>query len=166
MKRISLLILMAAGLTPASAAQRSMYVSRGTTRLSSGLVVVPFAVPVAVPVATVQKPSVLYGYRGYAAGHAAGSFPTTTTPRIDEPPSDAAAVLARHCRSCHQNAAAEGQMQLFDESGQLLSRLPRRRVLEAVQAGRMPKPLTAPRLTAAEIELIRRWAEPPRDLVY
>jgi hypothetical protein len=52
---------------------------------------------------------------------------------------------------------------MFDDAGPL-TRLPRRLILEAVETGRMPQ--EAPRLAPAEIELLRQWAEPPRDLVY
>ena len=46
--------------------QRSVVVnSKRAVAISSGLTVVPFAVPVAVPVATVSRPTLFYGYSGY-----------------------------------------------------------------------------------------------------
>jgi mono/diheme cytochrome c family protein len=79
---------------------------------------------------------------------------------------DAAAVLARHCASCHRGSAAQGNLSLFDAGGALIARLPRQAILDAVEQGRMPQPPTAARLTAEELDLLRGWAKPPTDLVY
>jgi hypothetical protein len=54
---------------------------------------------------------------------------------------------------------------MFDAAG-LLARLPRRQILESVESGRMPLPLESPRLSPAEIDVLRQWSQPPRELVY
>ena len=165
MKTMVMGLLLAIFGADALAAERLVYGARTTTKLESGLVIVPFAIPVAVPVATVRQPSVLYSYRGAAASYQSPQIRSFTAP-AHETSADAQAVFARHCGSCHRGSAAEGRMQLFDETGTLLGKLPRRRVLAAIEAGRMPLPAAEPRLSAAEIEVIRRWAEPPADLSY
>jgi mono/diheme cytochrome c family protein len=139
--------------------------SRAAAKLDTGLVIVPFAVPVAVPVAIVRQPSVLYSYRGYAAAYAAPASNVATAP-VATVADDSTAILARRCASCHSGSAAQGQLSLFDDAGRLLAKLPRRRMLEAVEAGRMPQPAEAPRLSPEELDVLRRWAQPPRDLVY
>jgi mono/diheme cytochrome c family protein len=167
----SLLLSSACGL----AAQPRASTIRGTlgshyaqaTKLDTGLVIVPFAVPVAVPVATVRQPSVLYSFRSYASAYQTSPQMTApaATPAMAKP-ADAASVLARRCASCHSGAAAQGRLALFDDTGALLSKLPRRRIVEAVESGRMPQPASAVRLTNAEIELLRVWAQPPAELEY
>src|SRR5687768_4503798 len=49
----------------ATSYHKSSTAQAAAKKLDTGLVIVPFAVPVAVPVATVQQPSVLYSYRQY-----------------------------------------------------------------------------------------------------
>jgi hypothetical protein len=138
-------------------------------KLDTGLVIVPFAVPVAVPVATVRQPSVLYGYRGYAApyGAADGRESASASPsRVPAPgEEEAAGLLTRRCASCHSGPQPQGRLQMFDAAG-LLARLPRRQILESVESGRMPLPLESPRLSPAEIDVLRQWSQPPRELVY
>jgi mono/diheme cytochrome c family protein len=146
--------------------------SRAAVKLDTGLVIVPFAVPVAVPVATVAQPSVLYSYRQYAPAYApaaaaslgADSPPPAATKSNE--PLDAAGILVRRCAQCHTGAAAQGQMQLFQSSGEIVSKLPRQAIVDAVERGTMPKPANVPRLTEPEIEALRHWARPPRDLAY
>jgi mono/diheme cytochrome c family protein len=159
-----------------ASAQRS-----AAAKSNNGLVIVPFAVPVAVPVATVQQPSVLYSFRRYADESLTASTPVTlpqgereersaasslSTAPASSSQLDAAAVLSRHCASCHRGSASQGSLMLFDTAGTLLNRLPRQAVLEAVEQNRMPQPATATRLTAQEIDLLRAWAKPPKDLLY
>ncbi len=164
-----LLLCSACGLAAQPPARaRSYSASSSAAKLETGLVIVPFAVPVAVPVATVRQPSVLYSFRSYAAGYGTGSsFQPGTQMRVDTSADpDAANILTRRCAACHSGASSQGGLRLFDDTGGLLAKLPRRRVLESVEAGRMPKPADAPRLTPAEIEMLRQWAQPPRELEY
>jgi mono/diheme cytochrome c family protein len=148
-------------------------ISRGAAKLDTGLVIVPFAIPVAVPVATVRQPSVLYSFRSYAAAYDYGSNQLRTEYSVPSTPvsarsgtSEAALILARRCAACHSGPSAHGGLRLFGDDGDLLARLPRRRVLEAVEVGRMPMPAEAARLTRDEIEVLRQWAQPPRELEY
>ena len=131
--------------------------------VGSGLVVVPFAVPVGVPVATFVRPSVVYGYdagRMLAVDREARLGEDVVGPHMDR----AEQVLRRRCVACHAGAEAAGGVRLFDESGALLSRLPRWRVWESVESGKMPE--GGERLTSEELEWIRNWAKPPPDVVY
>jgi hypothetical protein len=162
MKMIVMAALLAAWESAGLAAGTTIK-ARSAVKLDTGLVIVPFAVPVAVPVATVRQPSVLYSYRGYAASASSSNIPPAEAARS---PADVGAILARHCAACHSGIAAQGRMQMFDEGGQLLVKLPRRWIVEAVEAGRMPQPAEAPRLTPAELDVLRRWSQPPRELVY
>lgn len=143
------------------ACANAMQMSRRVVRLETGLTMVPFAVPVAVPVAVISQPAVLYAYRADVAASAtlAPAKPPAATPTLG-----AVDVLRTRCASCHSGASAEGELAIFDDRGELVERLPRRAMLEAVEKGTMPKGL-AP-LTEDEVELLREWAKPPRELVY
>lgn len=139
--------------------------------------VVPFAVPVAVPVAVVQQPGVLYGYaHGCAAPAAVSSSESSATALSqsaggnEQPTADSAtAVFLRHCAACHTAPLAKGGLSLFAADGTAVTRLPRQKILDAVTADenppRMP-PADRPALSDEELELLRQWARPPRDLVY
>ena len=146
--------------------------AQANVRLNTGLVIVPFAVPVAVPVATVTQPGVLYSYRQYALPQPAEAAPVApptaaaSQPQQPTEPLDGPAVLAKHCASCHTGAAVQGDLQIFQAPGRIVEKLPRQSLLEAVEQGRMPQPASAPRLTPQEIEILRQWARPPRDLAY
>lgn len=139
--------------------------SRAALKLDTGLVIVPFAVPVAVPVATVVQPSVLYSYRQYAPNYALNAAQPATATKSTEP-LDAVVILTRRCAECHAGSAAQGQLQLFQSTGNIVAKLPRQAILDAVERGSMPKPASAPRLTDAELDALRQWAKPPRDLAY
>lgn len=132
-------------------------------QLKSALTVVPFAVPVAVPVAVVSQPAVLYGYRAVVVSTAVVAEPVAEEERPNAT-LGAPELLRVHCASCHAGESVQGELRLFDSAGALVERLPRRVIVEAVEAGRMPKGI-AP-LTQEEIEVLREWAKPPRDLVY
>ncbi|MBI2826378.1 MAG: hypothetical protein HYX69_17005 [Planctomycetia bacterium] len=158
--------------------------------------VAPFAVPVAVPVATVTQPTVFYRYGEYvppavavpafAETSAAGSG-TSPTPSPDEHaaagrptvPAGAAVVtsddaaihiLARHCAKCHSGPLAKGGKQFFDAEGRLFARLPRHVIVEMAEpneAGRERMPPgELPKLSDDELKALRQWAKLPRDAVY
>jgi mono/diheme cytochrome c family protein len=175
-------VVAAQGASPALRSRAKSHVAARSSdaRLDTGLAIVPFAVPVAVPVATVRQPSVLYSFRSYVAAYDTASNQHLSTQHsvLSTQPAaggstsvgaavpDAINILTRRCAACHSGASAQGSLRLFGDAGGLLARLPRRRILEAVEAGRMPKPAEAPRLTPTEIEVLRQWAQPPRELEY
>jgi len=156
---------------------------------ANALVIVPFAVPVAVPVATLQQPAVLYSYRQHAGPSVANAVthaqPAATTDReviaASGPSQDAAStaifapntaveIMAARCAACHTGDTPQGHLQIFDATGRILPRLPRRAILELAspdEAGqiRMP-PGERTKLTAAERAALAEWARPPSDLAY
>lgn len=94
--------------------------------------VVPFAVPVAVPVATIAQPAVFYGYRQYAAG---SDQPSAVSSRkltadgfsADRPPAESISTIARSCVACHGGTAPKAGLDLTD-----LTRLTPQQRLQAV----------------------------------
>ena len=138
-------------------------------RLDSGLVIVPFAVPVAVPVATVAEPALFYSYGSNADWDVRQSTEEASqraTSDVHDNPamSPPVTILRRHCAACHSGPDAKGHLAMFDESGRLAEKLPRHVMLEQIELGTMPRPAAASRLDEAEVEAIRRWSTPPRDL--
>ena len=129
--------------------------------------VAPFAIPVAVPVAVVQQPTLFYGYGRYAPA----AMPTTppVTPAVaDDPAVSIAALLTKHCAECHQGSTARGGLQLFAADGVPLAILPRQTLAEACAptdgaAPTMPPAGRKP-LTPDEQTQIRKWAVPPKTL--
>ena len=139
--------------------------------------VAPFAIPIAVPVAVVQRPTLFYGHGRYtpAAPPAPSTTPTVAPTVADESTVAIAALLRKHCAECHQGPTARGGLQIFAAAGAPLALLPRQALAEACApsdgpltggaaptmppAGRMP-------LTPAEQALVRRWAVPPKTLRY
>jgi uncharacterized membrane protein len=170
--------LFVAGEAPAATRRPMQRVVRATAVVppasASGLVVLPFAVPVAVPVSVVSQPAVLYSYRDYATPRS--DAPAANAPAPGEaspatPPADAAvALLTSRCAKCHTGAAPQGHLQLFDDAGQILPKLPRRAIVEMVSpdvVGRQQMPPgELPKLTAEERATIAEWAQPPRELAY
>jgi mono/diheme cytochrome c family protein len=175
-----------AAMRPVQRAARRVFVAQSAN--GSGLVVAPFAVPVAVPVTVISQPLLLYSYRQYATpaagqteadqpvdGGAQGSpllnltppsAPSPTTPAMDS----AVALLTARCAKCHTGAAPPGHLQIFDAAGQIVAKLPRRAIVEMAspdEAGkqRMP-PGELPKLSEEELAALRLWARPPRDLEY
>jgi mono/diheme cytochrome c family protein len=92
-------------------------------RGSSGLAIVPFAVPVAVPVAVVSQPTVLYAYSRYVPQPAAPATDATAAGERVTPHS----IVARSCRSCHAGNAPAAGLDLSD-----LTRLEPRQRLQAI----------------------------------
>jgi len=79
--------------------------------VGSGFTVVPFAVPVAVPVATVQSPTVLYSYDGHRAAN------QVTPTQHEELPAEAnpqasSTLLEQKCAQCHGGAAPKAGLDL------------------------------------------------------
>ncbi len=130
------------------------------------LTIVPFAVPVAVPVATVSYPSVLYGVRESVTYPPATShFEPASLPSASQ--QDAVTILTRHCAVCHGVLNPQGEQTFFQADGRLLDKLPRHLMLDAVSgnAPSMP-PAGRAKLSPAEIQVIRAWATLPRNLTY
>lgn len=126
-----------------------------------------FAVPVAAVVVVVQ-PTLLYSYRAAQPSTLVANEPSTA----EFTPSAATAevVLRNHCARCHSAVAPSSGASFFAEDGSLAPLLPRRAILEmaspsAEGPAKMP-PGEARKLDGAELELLRAWAEPPRELRY
>ena len=129
---------------------------------ASTVTVAPFAIPVAVPVAVVQQPTLFYGYGRYAPAA------LTAPPIAEEPTVSIAALLKKHCAECHQGPTARGGLQFFAADGVPLALLPRQALAEACApidgaAPTMPPPGRTP-LTPDEQAQVRRWAVPPKTL--
>lgn len=118
--------------------------------------VTPFAVPVAVPVATFVSPPVLYSFQGYSMARQAAAVPRATVK--EAPPNgesaeragEPAGIIQQKCGHCHGGEAPKAGLDLTD-----LAALDVTRRLEAVRrvvsddaALRMPKGAA---LTPAEI---------------
>lgn len=130
--------------------------------------------------ATVSLPPAASPAPGAAALPAEG---VNTARSGDDPWRGAAAeVLTRRCAACHRGVnnptdaghaadpAAAARPALFDAAGVLAPRLPRRRIVEAVEPRadgppRMP-PAGEPPLAPEELRVLRSWAEVPRDLAW
>jgi len=132
--------------------------ARAQVVMAGSSVIVPFAVPVAVPVARVLVPNVWYGYRVTMPER----VPEGEVLRQDVEGLTAERVLEGHCSTCHGGWEAKGGLSIFDEAGGVRAKLPRRKMLEAVEAGTMPR--GGERLSEEEVELLREWAKPPREL--
>ena len=163
--------------TPCDAAPR---VVAKSGQLSTGLVIVPFAVPVAVPVAVLQDPTVVYGYRALTPvvtsapplpqgeGRGEGNQEASSDRRDKPAGSPVAAILSRHCAECHTSGAAQGGREFFSIDGRLREKLPRQVILDAVMPhesspARMP-PANRARLSPDELRVLEAWAKPPREL--
>ncbi|MBX3411584.1 MAG: cytochrome c [Pirellulales bacterium] len=160
--------LMVVGLVCSASAADCTIVRRSVGRhvavqVDAGLAVVPFAVPVAVPVAVISQPVVFYARRVELAAEVS---PATARERRATPraPRSAADVLRTHCAACHSGPTAKGELRLFEPEGALVERLPRRAILDAVTEGSMPQGTST--LTEEEIDALREWATPPRELLY
>ncbi len=136
---------------------------------SSSLTVVPFAIPVAVPVATVANPAVLYSYQQQAGVNVSSSSATTIKPAAPVS-TDPVAILQRHCVECHRGDGAQGHLSLFGNDGKLLEKLPRHVIADQVipdeQGQSAMPPVGRPRLTTDEVRSLRRWATQARDVVF
>lgn len=170
---VAVVICAAAAMAPAGGPCRApaVVVRQRVEVVSSGLTIVPFAVPVAVPVATYSAPSVLYAY-GAAMPRAEGTAWAPNAALSAEPVASSAepiqltpeSVLRQACIKCHQGAAAKAGLTLFDDAGQLRPKLPRHVMWEMVAEGKMP-----PRgavLSEGAKRLLQEWARLPRDFEY
>jgi uncharacterized membrane protein len=164
---------------PAQRVVRTAVVAQSES--ASGLVVLPFAVPVAVPVTVLSQPAVLYSYRQYAepnvappAAEPASSAPIAPSATAPAPTAavvdPVVALLSARCAKCHTGATPPGHLQIFDAAGQIVAKLPRRAIVDMVSpdAGgrqRMP-PDDLPKLNSDEWTAIGQWARPPKELLY
>lgn len=142
-------------------------------RLESGLVVVPFAVPVAVPVATIARPTVLYSYQQYASPDAEHVAPPEERRDKDDSVrpaavADGVAEVLQRCAACHQGPSAKGDLRLFDDLGRLYEQLPRHRIYKMVASGKMPPEGSGLEpLDDDERHRLLEWAlDLPDDVVY
>lgn len=151
----------------------SAVVLRQDVRLDSGLVVVPFAVPVAVPVATISRPTLFYSYRQYSGPAIQRGKTDVWSDHASQraggphrPTDDAVRILSRRCAACHSGPDAKGELELFDLDGRIIDKLPRQSMLEMIREGKMPAGKQPQLLSEEEIRQIETWATPPRDLRY
>jgi uncharacterized membrane protein len=136
------------------------------------LVVAPFAVPVAVPVAVVQQPTLFYGVSRYAPPQPVAAESTLVTASSDAAALRAQvdAILVRRCAECHRADAPHGDVALFDAAGKPLDKLPRQLLVEAsaptaIGSTAMP-PAGRAKLTADEWSVLRQWARMPKSFAY
>lgn len=121
---------------------------------SSGLVVTPFAVPVAVPVAVVQTSGLLFRYSAGPIAAAAPCGECAAEQQADKIKAlgtlspagqPGLALLVKHCARCHTGGHAEGKTRLFDlgpESQPVLSpewQQHAQQAFEAILSEGMPK---------------------------
>ena len=146
---------------------------------SSGLTIVPFAVPIAVPVAIVQQPTLFYGVSRFAPltttvetlPTSASDAVTTNTAEATEPLREqVSAILKRKCAECHQGTTSRGELSLFDDGGRLELKLPRHRIVEATElhadrSAAMP-PVGREPLSVVEWQRLKEWARLPKSFVY
>jgi len=140
--RILLTFLMLYWPAAAHAAGRERFV-----RQETAITVVPFAVPVATPVAVVNPTGVFYAYSPLAAtyGAAGGGAASELSREFEEfrrwkeskqaARPAAESMVANRCSKCHSGAAAKGDFRLDGP----LSADARLAAIRAVLAGRMPK---------------------------
>jgi hypothetical protein len=128
-----------------------------TVASSGGLTIAPFAIPVAVPVATISQPAVFYSYSQYRVAPNVTSAGQLTPPAASL---TAAAVLEQRCAACHNGVGAQGTFTIA--AAEELSRERRVDVLDRVTSNdprrRMPpdgQPLTPDELRALLHELVR-----------
>ncbi len=168
MKRLALLLLACCmqgvvhggDCRPAKARQKSRTLVVDSTAV--------FAIPVAT-VVVVSPPVLLYSYRAAAKPAATPTMAQIAGAQL-APTINAEQLLRLHCMKCHQGDAPKSGLPFFDVSGELIIPLPRRAILEAASPNvdgvtHMP-PGEARKLTSAELDVLRAWAEPPRDLRY
>jgi hypothetical protein len=146
------LITVAAFLAPThvAAAPRRVVVQQ-----DSALVVVPFAVPVATPVAVVNPTGVFCAYSPLAAMHGEYEefrrWKESQAAKNAEQQARASSLVARTCLKCHSGAAAKTDFRL-DEPMAADARL---KAIREVLSGRMPKdkPLGPAEISALVAEL-------------
>lgn len=139
------------------------------------LAVVPFAVPVGMPVAPLGTVSYSYASAGTAAPvapQAAGcpcgchagepaAGPAAPQPVGPEPIEPAAsespglAILRERCAKCHTGETAKGGTILFGAAGEWFVGAPGRDVFAAIRDGKMPK--GGPPLTGEEFTDVVDW---------
>lgn len=148
-------------------------------QFAANVAITPFAIPVAVPVASVQNPSLFYNYNsyasqysdnsygGYAASGAGTAWEDRLAARVAEKvlsrvnsisPASAQTLVASNCVKCHQGEDAKGayRMDVPLTEGKKLKAITR--ILADDPAKRMPKGKT---LGAEELgKLIQELSRP------
>lgn len=138
--------------------RRVRFVNQKQVVVQSGLEIVPFAIPVAVPVATVQTPQVFYGYGGgYGGGAHASPFSAggqcTDAPggRDAAPPAVLDGQAVSKCAGCH---SGDNPASGFDITGPLTDaqyrEVTRRSMLPQDHPDHMP-PASKPQLKPEEV---------------
>ena len=98
------------------------------------------------------------------AALAAACSPARGAPPPD-PRAEAAAVLERHCRRCHDGPEATGGFDIFDLEGLQAKDLIEpgdpagSPIVQRMTAGEMPPETVQPRPTAAELAAVRTWID-------
>ena len=96
---------------PICRGEQRAVVARQNVVLQNGLVVVPFAVPVAVPVATVNVPTVLYSFDGnpdyQARPHVMQAVPNPDIAAMESP-----SLVRRKCAKCHGGPSPKAGLDL------------------------------------------------------
>lgn len=156
--RMRVVILAIAAFVARSAGAETCRVApRNTSAVvaQNGLTIAPFAIPVAVPVATISQPAVFYGYSQYRSAAPAAARP------VESPPPNASAILQQRCAACHAGPNAKAGFSLTMPA-QELPRDRRLGILDRVTSSdlqrRMPlgePPLTQDELRAVLNELVR-----------
>lgn len=169
------LALLVAALAPAAAIAGGPAVVASASA-SSGLVITSFAVPVGVPVTTLNVPGVLFAYgqpntTAYAAAQTSAgkcacgqcmcggkASAKAEAPRVQATAADSPglAVLRQRCGACHSGGEAKENVRLFDENGDLAADWHdhAQAMFEAVVDRRMPK---GGQLTAEEKVQLIEW---------
>ena len=164
----SLLCLLAVEELHAGGPCRGNVVTQVVNPQQATFTVVPFAVPVAVPVATISTPVTFYSYQ-----HAAVVTPATTSTATVQPAAVSLTpetILSRHCAACHRGPSVQGGLTLFDTRGKLLDKLPRHVILDAVMADEQAPPRMPPpgseSLSSAELRVLRKWLTASREVAF
>lgn len=112
--------------------------------VQSNIRFVPFAIPVAVPVAIINVPSVVYGYSGYSAAYRQQVQPVIEPQKAEAKVSyTAAEIVTNRCTKCHSGDEPKGGFNLHDANLAELDRDTRfkmlLRIMEPDKGKRMPK---------------------------
>lgn len=141
--------------TEAGGCQAQARVVQSTAIVSQNVVASTFAVPVAVPVVTLQQPGVLFSYGAYQSGGSSGAAAgmscgcAAAHGEADAgvhalggavaPPG--VTVLKGRCAKCHTGPDAKGGISMFSGDGKWAAgwQSHAQRIFEAVLDGTMPK---------------------------
>lgn len=116
--------------------------------------------PVVVPYIWHVNPQseVFSNFREWQAKQKKSQGVTVKSPAID--PGNHAAMLKTKCASCHtEGVKVEGDLVLFDRSGELLRSLPYPLIFERINSGESPMP-PAGLLPEGERKVLEAWLSP------